>query len=319
MAKIALLTSGGDAPGMNAAIRSVVRAGLYHGFEIYGVQRGYQGLIQNELALFDASSVAGIIQYGGTMLKTARSEAFKTEVGFQQAVANLHQAAIETLVVIGGDGSMAGAQKLSNAGIQTITIPGTIDNDMAGTEYTLGFDTALNTVLDAVNKIRDTAASHERVAIIQVMGRRSGHIALTAGLASGAEVILVPEYAVTMEQVCERLEKTQARGKLYSIVMVAEGYGQAFTIAEEIAKRTTFNPHVTVLGYIQRGGSPSAQDNIIGSQMGALAVDCVVKGEANCLVAWQHGQICTVPYSEVDQYKPVLDKKLYELAHILSL
>lgn len=319
MAKIALLTSGGDAPGMNAAIRSVVRAGLYYNFEIYGVQRGYQGLIQNDMALLNASSVAGIIQYGGTMLKTARSEEFKTAAGFQKAVDNLNQADIGTLIVIGGDGSMAGAQRLSLAGIQTITIPGTIDNDMAGTEYTLGFDTALNTVLDAVNKIRDTAASHERVAIIEVMGRRSGHIALTAGLASGAEVILVPEYAVTMDQVCERLEKTHARGKLYSIVMVAEGYGKVFDIAEEIDRRTTFNPHVTVLGYIQRGGSPSAQDNIMGSQMGALAVECVVKGEANCLVAWQQGQLCTVTYSAVDQYKPILDRKLYELAQILSL
>ncbi len=319
MSKVAVLTSGGDAPGMNAAIRGVVRAGLYYGLEIYGVERGYQGLIQNELSLLKASSVAGIIQRGGTVLKTARSEEFKTAAGFQQALDNLRQAGIATVIVIGGDGSMAGAVKLSAAGIQTITIPGTIDNDMAGTEYTIGFDTTLNTVLDAVNKIRDTAASHERVAVIEVMGRRSGHIALTAGLAARAEVILVPEYAVTMDQVCERLEQTHARGKLYSIVMVAEGYGKAYTIAEEIGKRTVFNPHVTVLGYIQRGGSPSAQDNIMGSQMGALAVDSLVKGEANCLVALQQGKFCTVPYDEVSRYQPVLDHKLYKLAQILSL
>ncbi|MDD4601020.1 ATP-dependent 6-phosphofructokinase [bioreactor metagenome] len=316
--RIAVLTSGGDAPGMNAAIRSVVRTAIYNGFEVFGVERGFEGVINGQFALMQSHSVGGTIQHGGTILRTARSEAFKTPEGFETAISQLKERYIDYVVIIGGDGSMAGAMTLTEAGIETVTIPATIDNDMAGTEYTLGFDTALNTVLDATNKIRDTAASHERIAIIEVMGRSAGHIALMAGLAGGAEVILLPEKPVDIDAVCQGLIKSYKRGKLYSIVLVAEGIAKGYDIAEQIAERTTFKPHVTVLGYIQRGGSPSALDNITASRMGAVAVDTIIKGETNRLVAYQQGRIVTVPYDDVHNYKFGINPQVYELAGILS-
>jgi len=317
--RIAVLTSGGDAPGMNAAIRAVVRTAIHSGFEVFGVERGYQGVIDNRLVLMNSHSAGGILQYGGTILKTARSEEFKTPDGFDVAIRNLKEHYIDYLVVIGGDGSMAGAVKVSAAGIETIVIPATIDNDMAGTDYTIGFDTALNTVLDATNKIRDTAASHERVAVIEVMGRSAGHIALMAGLACGAETILLPEKPVDIDSVCQGLLRSYKRGKMYSIVMVAEGAGTGYDIASQIAERTSFKPHVTVLGYIQRGGSPSATDNIIGSRMGAAAVASILKGETNRLVASQNGQVITVPYESAKDFKQGINLELYDLARILAM
>lgn len=319
MGKIALLTSGGDSPGMNAAIRAVVRMGLYRRFTVTGIKRGYAGLIDGDFVPLEIHSVAGIIQRGGTLLKTARSEAFQTETGFAAAVRNLRQLQAEVLVVIGGDGSMAGAAELAKAGLRTVVIPATIDNDMPGTEYALGFDTALNTVLEAVNKIRDTACSHDRVAVVEVMGRRSGHIALMAGLASGAEAILLPEKSVDMDDVCRGLERSYRRGKLYSIVMVAEGAGKGYEVAQEIASRTHFNPHVTVLGYIQRGGSPSARDNIMASRMGAMAVDAIAAGRVNTLIAAQNGKLCTIPLTEAFACRRGIDVSLHELAAILAL
>lgn len=316
--RIAVLTSGGDAPGMNAAIRGVVRTAIHNGFEVFGVERGYEGVINGKFTLMHSHSVGGTIQHGGTILRTARSESFKTPEGFAAAIDQLKQRYIDYVVVVGGDGSMAGAINLANAGIETITIPATIDNDMPGTEYTIGFDTALNTVLDATNKIRDTAASHERVAVIEVMGRSAGHIALMAGLACGAEVILLPEKPVDMDLVCNGLIKSYKRGKLYSIVVVAEGVAKGFDIAAQIAERTNFNPHVTVLGYIQRGGSPTAMDNIMGSRMGAAAIEAIIKGETNRLVAYQQGRIITVPYEEVNNYDFGIDSQVYELAEMLS-
>jgi len=317
--KFAVLTSGGDAPGMNSVIRAVARKGLYHGLEVYGVLRGYQGLISGDLLPMQLASVGGIINQGGTVLKTARSEAFKTEEGFSAALRQIAKHQLEAVIVIGGDGSMAGAQKLSQAGVSTIVIPATIDNDMAGTEYTLGFDTALNSILDAAGKIRDTAASHERVAIIEVMGRHSGQLALAAGLAGGAEVILLPEAPMPMEEVCFVLRQGHKRGKESSIVIVAEGAGKGYDVAAQIAAMTGYSTHVTVLGYIQRGGSPSAIDNIIGSRMGGKAVDCLLAGELNCLVAWQKGDITTVPYAEAFAAKRSIDFSQYELARILAL
>ena len=319
MKKIAILTSGGDAPGMNSVIRAVVRKGIYHGLTVLGVERGYEGVLHGEFIPMGLNSVAGIIQHGGTTLRTARSEDFKTELGLKMAVKQLKDRQIDCLIVVGGDGSMAGAAKLSGEGINTLVIPGTIDNDMPGTEYTIGFDTALNTVLDAVNKIRDTAASHERVAVVEVMGRSAGHIALMAGVACGAEFILLPEKPVDMERVCQGLQHSYNRGKLYSIVMVAEGAGKGVEIASEIAARTAFNPGVTVLGYIQRGGSPSATDNIMGSRMGAMAVDCLLKDECNVLIGWKQGQFVATPYAEAFQLKNKLDLSLYELAGILAM
>lgn len=317
--RIAVLTSGGDAPGMNAAIRAVVRTAIHNGFEVFGVERGYQGVIDNKLVLMNAHSVGGTLQYGGTMLKTARSEEFKTQQGFELAIRNLQEHYIDYLVVIGGDGSMAGAVKVSAAGIETMVIPATIDNDMAGTEYTIGFDTALNTVLDATNKIRDTAASHDRVAVIEVMGRSAGHIALMAGLACGAETILLPEKPVDIDSICQGLLRSHKKGKMYSIVMVAEGAGTGYEIASQIAERTIFKPHVTVLGYIQRGGSPSATDNIIGSRMGAAAVTSILKGDTNRLVASQNGQIITIPYENTKDFKQGINLELYDLARILAM
>jgi 6-phosphofructokinase 1 len=316
--RIAVLTSGGDAPGMNAAIRAVVRKGIHHGFEVFGVQRGYEGVIQGDFKLMNFHSVGGIIQHGGTVLKTARSEAFKTAEGFDAALEQLKNHYIDYLVVIGGDGSMAGAIKLADAGIPTMVIPGTIDNDMPGTEYTVGFDTALNTVLEAVNKIRDTAASHERVAIVEVMGRSAGHIALMAGLACGAEAILLPEEPLDMDIICERLAKSHQRGKLYSIILVAEGVAKGYDIASQISARTDFQPHVTVLGYIQRGGNPTATDNIMASRMGAAAIDHILQDNVNQLIAWQKGQIVTLPYEEALKTKHGIDLSIYDLASILA-
>lgn len=316
--RIAVLTSGGDSPGMNAALRALTRKGLHHGFDIIGVRRGYEGLIHGDMKPLQASSVAGIINQGGTMLKTARSENFKTEKGFAQAMGNIAKHQIEGIVVIGGDGSMAGARKLTAAGVPTLVIPGTIDNDMAGTEYTLGFDTALNTIVDAAGKIRDTMDSHERVAVIEVMGRHGGHLALKAGVACGAEAVIIPEVQTDMDALCQRLAQSKERGKQYSIVMVAEGAGKAQDIAGQIAQRTSFSVPITVLGYIQRGGSPTATDNIIGSCMGATAIDCVLAERWNCLIAMQGGKVLPVPYMQAVEQRFAVDPYLYELVGILG-
>lgn len=317
--QIAILTSGGDAPGMNAAIRAVVRKGLSCGCEVYAVECGYQGLIEGNFVPMQLNSVAGIISQGGTVLKTARSESFKTEAGFSQALKKIKEYCIDVLVVIGGDGSMRGAQKLTKAGVDTIVIPASIDNDMAGTEYCIGFDTALNTIVDAVNKVRDTIASHDRVAVIEVMGRNSGQLALMSGLACGSEAIILPEIPTDIQSICEGLKNSYKRGKMYSIIMVAEGAGKAQDIAEQIAERTSFSVPVTVLGYIQRGGRPSAMDNIMGSRMGAMAVDSIVKGDVNLLVALRQGNLVAVPYGNESAYRPTIDAQQYDLVQVLAM
>lgn len=317
--RIALLTSGGDAPGMNAAIRAVVRKALYHKFDVVGVNRGYQGLISGDFSQMELKSVAGIINRGGTMLKSARSKEFMTEEGFATAIRNIKEHNIDAIVVIGGDGSMAGARKLSKAGIPTLVIPATIDRDMQGTEYTLGFDTALNTILEAVNKIKDTSFSLDRVAIIEVMGRHAGHLALMAGIACGAEIILIPEIAFDIDSICEGLIRSFNRGKQYSILMMAEGVGTGSNIAAQIASRTNFSPSVTVLGYLQRGGTPSAMDNIIGSRMGAAAIDSIMLDKVNCLISMQHGDIIAVPYNQITENKMGIDCSLQEMANIIAI
>ena len=317
--RIALLTSGGDAPGMNPAIRAVTRKAIFHDCQVIGVARGYQGLINGDFQTMQINSVAGIIQQGGTMLKTARCEQFKTAEGFAKALHNLRDQKIDSVVVIGGDGSMAGAKKLSAAGIDTVVIPATIDNDMPGTEYALGYDTALNTILEAVNKIRDTVCSHDRVAVVEVMGRHGGQLALIAGIACGAETVIIPEIPYDMEQICQGLIRSNNRGKLYSIVLVAEGAGRGYDIASQIAARTSFSTHVTVLGYIQRGGSPTATDSIVASRMGAAAVDAIIAGKGNCLISLQKGDIAFIPYEEAAGYKPVINRQLYDLTGILGI
>ncbi len=255
MKKIGVLTSGGDSPGMNAAIRSVVRKAIYHDLEVYGIYNGYQGLIDGNIKQLDLGSVGDIIQRGGTVLHTARCEEFKTDEGQNKGIEQLKHFGIEGLVVIGGDGSFRGAEKLTQKGYPCIGVPGTIDNDIPGTDFTIGFDTALNTVIEAIDKVRDTATSHERTYVVEVMGRHAGDIALWAGLADGAESILIPEQPTDFNDVIERLKRGQERGKKHSIIIVAEGVGSGFEFGKRIEEATNMDTRVTILGHVQRGGS----------------------------------------------------------------
>lgn len=319
MRKIALLTSGGDAPGMNAAIRAVVRTGIYHNLEVYGIQRGFAGLIEGTMKKMDLGSVADIIQRGGTILQTARSKEFTTPEGRQIALNNLKRNEIEGLVVIGGDGSFRGAMELNKLGFPVIGVPGTIDNDIYGTERTIGFDTALNTAIDAINRIRDTAISHERVFIVEVMGRDSGWIALEAGLAGGAESILVPELEPNYNEVVERLKRGIDRGKRYSIILVAEGVDSAYNVRKKIEDMMGIDIRVTVLGHIQRGGTPTAVDRIIASKMGGLAVELLLKGKSNLMTGIIGKKIVTLSLDDAVNKKKELDLEAYNLAGILSI
>lgn len=319
MKKIGILTSGGDAPGMNAAIRAVVRKAIYHGLEVAGIQRGYAGLMKGEIQDLHIGSVADIIHRGGTILRTARSEEFKTAEGQDQAVAMLQKHGIDALVVIGGDGSFRGLQALHRRGIRTVGIPGTIDNDIPGTDMSLGFDTSINTVVDAINKIRDTATSHERTYVIEVMGRRAGWIALMAGLAGGAESILIPEIPFDINDVCRKLMRGHERGKLHSIILVAEGAGHGFDIGKQIEEKTGFETRVTVLGHIQRGGTPTAYDRILASRMGAKAVDVLLAGETNKMIGIVANEVVAVDLDEALSQKKEIDTEIYELAGILSI
>lgn len=318
MKKIGILTSGGDAPGMNAAVRAVVRKAIYSGLDIYGIERGYEGLLEEEIIAMDLHSVAGIIHRGGTVLRTSRSERFKTSEGQERAVSIIKKLDLDGLVVIGGDGSLHGAQALHRKGVAVIGLPGTIDNDIAFTDYTIGFDTALNTVLDAVNKIRDTAISHERIAIVEVMGRNSGYLALYAGLAVGAEAILLPEKPMDMQELCSRLEEKRKRKKLYSIILVAEGVANGYQIAKIVQERTGSKPSITVLGYTQRGGSPTAFDSLLASRMGAKAVDLLLEGKSNQMIGISDGNIKGIDIDKVLTNKKELNLELYDLANILA-
>ena len=320
MKKIGVLTSGGDAPGMNPAIRAVVRKAIFSGLEVVGIQRGYSGLIRGEFREMNLSSVADIIHRGGTMLRTARSENFRTPEGRTKAAGNLRSQGIEGLVVIGGDGSFRGAQVLGREhGIRFIGVPGTIDNDIPCTDYTIGFDTAVNNVVDAVNKIRDTATSHERTYVIEVMGRNSGFIALEAGLAGGAESILIPEMGVNINDIIEKLERGMQRGKLHSIIIVAEGAGSGIEIGRLIQERTGFDTKVTILGHIQRGGTPTSFDRVIASRMGAMAVDLLVKGETAKMVGMISGNLKDFDIDYALSQEKIIDRSVYELAGILAI
>ncbi|MBP2651677.1 MAG: pfk [Firmicutes bacterium] len=319
MNKIAVLTSGGDAPGMNAAIRAVVRRAIFNKLEVIGVRRGYQGLMDGDYVALGIGSVGDIIQRGGTMLQTARCEAFKEVSGQQLAMANMKEQGIDGLVVIGGDGSFNGALKLTKQGFPTVGIPGTIDNDIACTDMTLGFDTAVNTAIDAIDKIRDTATSHDRTYVVEVMGRHAGDIALWSGVAGGAESILIPETKMDMDDIVSRLLASQKRGKKYSIIIVAEGVAPGHKIGEIIQERTGFETRVTVLGHIQRGGSPSAYDRVLGSQMGAKAVDLLLSGVGGKMVGIQNNQMVAVDLEEALNKTHQLSLPLYELARSLSI
>jgi len=319
MKKIAVLTSGGDAPGMNAAVRASVRRAAFHGVQIFGVYHGYNGLISGDIKEMTLGSVGDIIHRGGTILFTARSEEFRTEEGQQKAVAQLRSHGIEGLIVIGGDGSFRGAQKLTQKGFPTIGVPGTIDNDIPCTDFTIGFDTALNTIVEAIDKIRDTATSHERTYIIEVMGRDAGDLALWAGLAAGAESIIIPEADQDMDDIIERLHAGHRRGKKHSIIIVAEGVGSASSYADVIKKRTGWETRVTVLGHIQRGGSPTAFDRMLASRMGAAAVDLLLEGKADRMVGIQNNKIVDVDFDDALAQKHVLDLSVYQLARTLSI
>jgi len=319
MKRIGVLTSGGDAPGMNAAIRAVVRTAIYKGMEVYGIHRGFNGLINGEIDHMDVKSVGEILHRGGTILNTARSEMFKTEEGMKKAINVLNVFGIEGLVVIGGDGSFRGACDLSKRGVPTIGIPGTIDNDIACTELTIGFDTAVNTVLDAISKIRDTVSSHERTNIIEVMGRHAGDIAIYTGLAGGAEGILIPEMPLDIDSLCKRIIEGRHRGKNSSIIILAEGAGRAIELEKVIEEKTGIETRATVLGYIQRGGSPTAADIILASRMGYHAVELLEKNIGNRVVCIRNNRILDEDIMEALAMPKKFNEDLYELAKVLSI
>lgn len=319
MNTIAVLTSGGDSPGMNAAIRAVVRRAIALGIDVYGVYQGYYGLIKGKFKKMEAGSVGDIIQRGGTILYTSRCEEFKTEEGQLKALTSLKEYGVEGLIVIGGDGSFRGAHALWEKGFPTVGIPATIDNDIPCTDFTLGFDTAVNTVIQAIDKIRDTATSHERTYVIEVMGRHRGEIALWAGLAGGAESILIPEVDFNMEEVIARLKQGYKRGKKHSIIIVAEGVSSGAEVGEIIKKEAGFDTRVTVLGHIQRGGSPTAFDRMLGSRLGARAVDLLASGEAGKMVGIRNNRIVTVDFEEVFRQGLPIDLDIYNLNKSLSI
>ncbi|MDQ0351239.1 6-phosphofructokinase 1 [Alkalibacillus filiformis] len=319
MKSIGVLTSGGDAPGMNAAIRSVVRSCIYHDVKVFGIYYGYQGLINGNIEELTIGSVGDIIQKGGTMLYSSRSEEFKTPEGQKKAIEQLTNYGIEGLVVIGGDGSFKGATKLTEQGFPCIGVPGTIDNDIPGTDYTIGFDTALNTVIQAVDKIRDTATSHERIYTIEVMGRDAGDLALWAGLAGGAESILIPERESNMDEVLEKIQRGHERGKRHSIIMVAEGVGSAVYYAEQIQEKLNLSTRVTVLGHTQRGGSPTANDRVLASRLGAAAVDLLLSNKGGLMVGIENNQVVHHDIIEALQKEHKVDEGLYQLSNQLSI
>ena len=318
MNRIGVLTSGGDAPGMNAAVRAITRKAIYHDIEVYGIHRGFMGLINSDFVKLDISSVGDIIHRGGTALLTARCDEFKTEQGQEKALKNLEAFGIEGMIVIGGDGSLRGANVLSKYGMPTIGIPTTIDNDIPLTDTCIGFDTAVNTVVDAVNKVRDTATSHERTFVIEVMGREAGHLALYSGLASGAETILVPEIPFNIGDVCEKIEKGYSRGKLHSIIIVAEGAASSIDIAKSIKEKTGMETRVIILGHLQRGGTPTATDRILASRFGGKAVDLLKNNIRNKMLGLINGKLVVNDIEKVLETSKPLDMELYELADILS-
>ena len=318
--KIAVLTSGGDAPGMNAALRAVVRAGISYGMEVYGVRRGYNGLLNGDMFLMNLRSVSDIIHRGGTFLYTARSPEFNTPEGVKKAADKCRAMGIDGVVVIGGDGSFRGARDLTNAGIPCIGVPGTIDNDIACTEYTVGFDTAMNTAMEMIDRLRDTTESHDRCSVVEVMGRRCGDIALQTGIAVGATAILVPEVPYDFERdVIQRMKFTQVTGKKHFIIIVAEGVGGVDELAKNIQAQTGIESRATVLGHVQRGGSPTLRDRVMASRMGDHAVQLLEKGIGNRVVAFRESKVVDFDITEALDMKRVFDKDLYDMALRISI
>lgn len=319
MKKIGVLTSGGDSPGMNAAVRAVVRKAIYHGVEVAGVYSGYQGLIEGNIKNLEAGDVGDIIQRGGTKLYSARCEEFRTEAGQLKAIEQMKKAGLEGLVVIGGDGSYQGAMALTKRGFPCVGVPGTIDNDIPGTDYTIGFDTALNTVIEAIDKIRDTATSHERTFIVEVMGRDAGDLALWAGLAGGAETILIPEESYNIDDMIDRLQKGRNRGKRHSIIIVAEGVMSGNELKALIKEKADIETRVSVLGHIQRGGSPTARDRVLGSLFGARAVEVLIEGVGGRAIGMKNHQVVDYDMTEAFTAEHNADMSLYTLSKELAI
>ena len=317
--RIGVLTSGGDAPGMNAAVRAVVRAAIFRGIEVVGIRRGYNGLINGDIVRLDEKSVAHIINRGGTMLYTARSTEFMTEEGQQKAVNTCKMLGLEGIVAIGGDGTFRGALALSKHGISVVGIPGTIDNDIACTNYCIGFDTAANTAIECIDKLRDTMQSHERCSVVEVMGRSAGHLALYVGLAVGATAVLVPESDQDFDtEVIEKIRNARLNGFTHYMVVVAEGAGSAFKVAERIKEETALEPRVTVLGHIQRGGTPTARDRVTATRMGYRAVDILAGGGTNRIVCLRNGVMCDMDIDEALAMQKGIDKEEFTVLEAMT-
>ena len=319
MKTIAVLTSGGDAPGMNACIRAVVRTACENGMTVYGVNRGYNGLMENDMKEMDIRSVSDIIDRGGTMLRSARSLNFKTEEGMQAAINTCKERGIEGIVVIGGDGSFRGARDLSLRGIPCVGVPGTIDNDIACTDYTIGFDTCLNTIMEAVDRIRDTSESHDRCTVVEVMGRSAGYLALEGGIAVGATYIIVPEKPYDLTDVINRMKKTLKTDKRHFVIVVAEGIGGVGNLAKRIEEETGVECRSSILGHIQRGGSPTVRDRVMASVMGNKAVKLLMEGVGNRVVAVKSDSIVDYDIFEALQMKKNLNDDYYRIAHEISI
>lgn len=318
MKKIGILTSGGDAPGMNAAIRAVARAALSKGIEVVGIYHGYNGLIHGEIKPLDARSVSDIIQRGGTVLYTARCQEFREAAGVQKAKESCIENGIEGIVVIGGDGSFRGAADLSAAGIPCIGLPGTIDNDIAMTEYTIGYDTAMNTALDMIDKLTDTSSSHDRCSVVEVMGRRAGYIALNTGVACGAIAVITTELPYDLDAIAEKIKKAKASGKHHFSVIVSEGIGNVEQIAKELEEKSGVECRATILGHVQRGGCPTVRDRVEASKMGYYAVELLEKGIGNRVVGLKHGDVIDVDIQEALSMKKPFLEDLYRIAHEIS-
>jgi 6-phosphofructokinase 1 len=317
--RIGILTSGGDAPGMNPAIRAVVRSCIYMGVECIGIRRGYSGLINGDVIPLDDKSVNGLVTRGGTILYTARCPEFMTDDGLQRAVKTCKYIGIDGVIAIGGDGTFRGARDLSVWGVPVMGIPGSIDNDIACTEYSIGFDTACNTAIEAIDRLRDTMQSHERCSVVEVMGRKAGHIALYVGIAAGATAVLVPEQELDLDRdVIEKIRRARLSGRTHFMIIVAEGVGSAVDVASYIREHTGLDPRVTVLGHVQRGGSPTARDRVTASRMGHYAVKCLLEGRVNRAIVTKNGDITDIDIEEAVEMKKGLQSSMVECLDTLT-
>ena len=317
--RVGVLTSGGDSPGMNASIRAVTRTALYHGLEVIGIRRGYEGLLDGDFVPMTRSTVGGILMHGGTILRTARCQEFMRPEGVNAGVSKLKENDIDALVVIGGDGSFHGALELHKRGVQVVGVPGTIDNDMAGTDCTIGFDTACNTALECISKLRDTASSHDRMFIVEVMGRHAGFLALETAVACGAEFVLVPEIPADIEAIIKKIHYAKEHGKTHSIIVLAEGVMPAHELADKLKGRCDYDPRIVVLGHIQRGGAPSSFDAVLASRLGYAAVECLLAGQSGMMVGRVKGEILASPLQRAWEERRPLDQDMLRIMDTLSI